>query len=329
MADVVVSFAHSERSLHSSTRSRRWARTLAAAALLLTSAYVGYALLLPASVEAGLQAEVGLQADEGESARKDGPPAVKKGGCALGTFIPMTACRKDSKGDGCCAAVRTVLHEQCACNPIPSIVTKSGGTPLSLVSNFLGCNLTDGFTDPIDYIAQMSPCLDQAEWCADRRHMRDIRLDSYPTGRVQMWDEGVASWRYVTPAHFDSRGGLRSGGGESTAQFVCNALGYAGVSKSKRVFVGASAPSGSGRSVGFALSCSEEAAQSRDVRNCSVIELDARECPLPASLGDPIPRCHNSGGPGSLKPMWVACHAYPGIPDLCARPSQVHCLCVV
>jgi hypothetical protein len=44
-----------------------------------------------------------------------------------------------------------------------------------------------------------------------------------------MWDDSARDWRYVTPARLVSRRGLVSEDAEDTAQFVCRALGYAGV----------------------------------------------------------------------------------------------------
>ena len=157
---------------------------------------------------------------------------------------------------------------------MPPIVLKNGGTPLSFLDNFLGCNLRDDTHDPVDFVARSTPCADRAEWCADRRHARDVRLDSYPIGRVQMWHR-TDGWRYVTPARLDERGDLGAALEMETARFVCKALGYRDASE-----WGYTDKIGS-RSTGFALACPPDAADARDVR---VSRARARGARAPCAL---------------------------------------------
>ncbi|KAG8462210.1 hypothetical protein KFE25_012030 [Diacronema lutheri] len=198
------------------------------------------------------------------------PQALYGNGCKLSMFIPMTACKKDIKSDACCNALRTIMNAACVCQAMPPIVLKNGGTPLSFLDNFLGCNLRDDTHDRSTLLR------------ARRRA---------PT----MWHR-TDGWRYVTPARLDERGDLGAALEMETARFVCKALGYRDASE-----WGYTDKIGS-RSTGFALACPPDAADARDVRACSPLELDV-------SHGEPAP-------------MWAHCNAYPGVVGMCVRPHE-------
>lgn len=103
--------------------------------------------------------------------------------------------------------------------PIPGIVSGHGGNFISFVQNYVRCNFTEGDMAPIDYVTEAHPCIDQKEWCNNGIHNVDVRLTTYETGHIQIWDKHEG-WVFVSPKSVDETH-LRNLGAT-----VCRALNF-------------------------------------------------------------------------------------------------------
>mmetsp|Transcript_9103 Transcript_9103/g.26426 ORF Transcript_9103/g.26426 Transcript_9103/m.26426 type:complete len:415 (-) Transcript_9103:547-1791(-) len=141
------------------------------------------------------------------------------GPCDLGTWIHSMGCRSDVRGAACCAGMKFLFEQKCACVPLPDIVAANGGSAAGIVVDQMRCGMNDEdltSEDPIDYVANRLLCVDQPEWCARGIPNVDVRLSQYERGRVQIKNEAYA-WANVQ---------VDAPNRDTVARTICKAMGY-------------------------------------------------------------------------------------------------------